>query len=242
MTNKKETPEEKAQRLTLQGQLLHEKLIFHTAVACMKTGPHVVALVKRCLQSNGLWNAGVDTAKTAARKRMETPLCSEQAPAGDTADENLTEQQLKEKEFKENPDLQAEIHRNFARWRDVPPKHLKSLCAALEPVSCNARVLKVYCSTGQREVPREPLLQILEFMLDVDPNTEVGPARMLWEIAMWMWDRSFARGRAAQMITHPADYAGALAIYGLRKWGHAIAIRHKAGEAETAEENASACR
>ena len=170
MTNKKETPEEKAQRLTRQGQLLHEKADFHTAVACMKTGPHVVALVKRCLQSNGLWNAGVDTAKTAARKRTETPLCSEQAPAGDTADENLTEQQLKEKEFKENPGLQAEVHRNFARWRDVPPKHLKSLCAALELVSCNARALKVYCSTGQREVPTEPLLQILELCLTWTPT------------------------------------------------------------------------
>lgn len=126
--------------------------------------------------------------------------------------------------------LSVELHRNFARWRDVPSKHLRAILNGVEPVSCSNEVLKRYCQPGQREVPKEPLLQLLERHSGIDPNAEVGTERLLSAIAVVVWQKANAMGRPLQHAVHPINWTDGMAAWRLEMMEASVALVSENGK------------
>lgn len=79
---------------------------------------------------------------------------------------------------REASDEQA-IHRNFSTWHLVPPAHLQTILESIEPNTFSGGNLRTFVKKGCRAAPRQILLELLEFTVDVDPLSCVGEDRTL---------------------------------------------------------------
>jgi hypothetical protein len=99
------------------------------------------------------------------------------------------------------------IHRNRSRWCQVPPSQIRMILSTLEPLSLSQGNLRSLMKKGMRECPREPLLQLLEFIVGIDPESEVGERRLLCHVVAWMKARIQVQGRVAAELEMPPDWS-----------------------------------
>ena len=92
-------------------------------------------------------------------------------------------------------DIGQQMHRNFMCWGSVSGVHLKMILGCIEKVAFSALNLKVPLEAGQREVARWKLLQLSEFVTEIDKEEVAGGDSGVHYHAMDMSDRSEARGR-----------------------------------------------
>ena len=158
---------------------------------------------------------GISICLLVVATKQKSSSFSMRAGISSSAQFEKTAEDIAQERLSSDVALDLELHRNFPRWRDVPNKHLRAILNGVEPVSCSNEVLKRDCQPGQREVPREPMLQLLERHSGIDPNSEVGSERRLSCIAMVVWRKSSAMGRPLKDAVHPVNWAGTMAAWRL---------------------------
>ena len=206
MAPKKETPEQKAQRLTAKGDTILSKAAFQECIASMRGRPEVVNSVKQHLIAKGYFlqsqSAGIPASMPDVQVQTEVPTPMEARALADAIEASKVHQP----ELFRDPLLQVDLHRNYSCLRMTPPKYLKLVAQHMEPVALHTRMLTVLCKPGQREVPKEEVLEIIEFCTDKDPNT---PFTFL-HLALVAYDcvqKNFELGRRANQLRLPPDWS-----------------------------------
>jgi len=183
MPPKKESAEAKASRLTRaaeEGMMKADRQ--RVALACKS--PDILASVKKFLQMKQQW------------PMLEEP--EEEVRAGPQQEEvkqaMLCSEEWMQEVDSQGFDLSACIHRNHHKWNKCPPKYLRAMLHCAEPVAMNTRLLKQLCDAGQREVPREPMLMLLEFMTGLDMAEDL-PTLHLGSLVWLVMTKNEARDR-----------------------------------------------
>ena len=110
--------------------------------------------------------------------------------------------------------LDVVLYRNFSCPRLTPPKHLKAF---------HEGILKMaFCSEGQREVPRDALLELLECTCDLDSSQPWGYQRSLLAIGARFVARN-AIFRRARKLRIPPDWR-AVGFHATRKVGNLLSV------------------
>ena len=89
----------------------------------------------------------------------------------------------------------------------MPGVHLKMILGRIEKIASSALNVKVLLEPGQREVARWKMLQLSEFVTQIDREEAVGENRSTQYHAMVMSDRSEARGRRGRGLPVRSDLA-----------------------------------
>jgi hypothetical protein len=97
--------------------------------------------------------------------------------------------------------------RNFRTWSAAPATHLQALVCAIEPSTFSMANLKCLMKKGQRQVPKPPLLELLERCCDLDPDAEIGPDRMMDVVIAKFMSINDTLGRRGRDLMLPADWA-----------------------------------
>lgn len=109
------------------------------------------------------------------------------------------------------------LHRNFNTWSSVPPKYLKWLLSEAEPVSLSKYSMRAITTPGAREPPKEPMLQMLEFMAHISRDAPIGEQRQLSALAEFISRKNVECGRKLREATLPLDWASS--GWFLMEWG-----------------------
>ena len=134
MPSKKETPEEKSQRLTQKGEAILAQADFNKCVSCMRNRPEVIASVKATLVAKKYWNLASKTTNTQAKQECDPAELKEMT-------DDLQMRQELEVVQAAHPELVAikildvVLHRSFTCPRLTPPKHSNALCSLAENVA-----------------------------------------------------------------------------------------------------------
>lgn len=179
------------------------KLDVHRVCASMKVHPASVESLEKHLEANGWLVTDEEMNRCDAR---QTKL------AIDDAEDRVKEDELP---LQDRPALQLELHRNFKYWCKVPPAHLTTLLGVVQPMAFAAPMLKALRVRGQREAPGAKLLEYLERECGVDPGSEVGDRRWLYEIAEDLLKRSETMGNPCKNMKLPAKWSGTDGVYSL---------------------------
>ena len=134
MPSKKETPEEKSQRLTQKGEAILAQADFNRCVSCMRNRPEVIASVKATLVAKKYWNLASKTTNTQAKQECDPAELKEMADDMQMRQE-LEVVQAAHPELVAFKILDVVLHRSFTCPRLTPPKHSKALCSLAENVA-----------------------------------------------------------------------------------------------------------
>jgi len=176
------------------------------AVAAVKDRPEVVASVKTHLIARGWWDA--PAAASPLKKHVTEPSSLEIRPsAPDESTDFGKACKTMRVLYTAGIDTQVELHRNYKTWGQIPPKFLRQMLHLCEPISLHSRLLLGLCVKGQREVPKAPLLEILERMAAIDSNSLIGEQTLLWQLSVFLNERNVLQGRPCKDLQLPADWS-----------------------------------
>lgn len=88
-----------------------------------------------------------------------------------------------------------------------PPKYMKQILHLAEPIALHMRLFGGLCTKGQREVPKAPMLEIIERISGVNVNSEVGDDKALWQVALFVHRRNLMLGRPCKEVHLPVDWS-----------------------------------
>jgi len=201
MPPKKESPEEKYARATRTAAEAVTKADYIRCCMSMKGNPDVINSVKRHLKSMNAWT-----------RHMPEKRTSQESSDSDSDDDHAVSSDPRaRKAQKHDPALSipltTSLHRNFTTWSHVPPKYLQMIVHMMEPVSLNKKVMLMYCSAGQRVVPREVNLQFLEFCCDIDPYSALPEERIVEALVDKASAENEANGRRSRLMEHPVTWS-----------------------------------
>jgi hypothetical protein len=118
MPPKKETPEQKANRLTQQGEAILAQADYHEITAIMKSQPETIPMLRTFLTQKGKWGMAKTEFKVEQQAKVVPTMTAEQEVANQAA---LAAALANYPELKNDLSLQMEIHRNFTNWRASQP-------------------------------------------------------------------------------------------------------------------------
>ena len=174
---------------------------YHGVLASMRAGNQVVQAIKSHLQLRGMWDPEATNEKKAValQPKDETPAPQEFKCLHD--------------KLMTNPLLQVSLHRNSSTWKDVPPRHLLSICGVMEKNALHASLLKkFYCRGAQRLPSRGTLMHFIERGAERDPSAPLDSS-WLYELVEQVVEDYIANGRPLMDFQHPADWKGKDAVF-----------------------------
>ena len=208
MAPKKETAAERSQRLACKADEIRVLADYNRACAVMKYRPEVISSVQNHMQAKGWWD--LPQLKAPVPEGRE-----DSANAGQRTGCDAFEQ------FKADfphvdacpVDLLTPMHRNYNTWSSIGPKGIRAVLHCCEPVSLNSRLVMGLAGKHQREAPKDKLLELLEFIADIDgdqalPFDSKDPAcRPLWELCQHAMECNESLGRRARDLHLPQDWS-----------------------------------
>jgi len=200
----RETPEQKAARLTRKVSELHPKPGFNECVTLMKKSPDIVQEIKRVLKEKGMW--------------FETRRPDQVIPVVPALEDGATHD---EDDYGPRPvnaeveigfstfdiDVTVEVHGDFAHWCKISPRNLVSILHMTDPVAFNTRILKNLCAKGQKDHRKTSCWSFLEFATNIDPNNEVGEQRSLAHLTKQVSAMNIKLGRNGRELVLPVCWA-----------------------------------
>lgn len=211
-------PDARAKKLIEQGRQLREKLDHTRLMVFLKGRPDLVASIKKDLQDSGEIAEDFTALKDGPGVRVKTESVEEgvaaavggvhdgDGVAGSGADGADPEGKTEDEDNEPLEDGDVIIHRNFARWQDIPPQHIQEILRVAEPVALSVHNLKVLVKKGCRVPPRWDLLELLEAMADIDPSSNIGNTRRLKRLSREVSETNCRNGRRLREIQLPMDW------------------------------------
>ena len=216
MAVKKETPEERAERMMAQSQALKERTDWARICEAIKNKPEHLAYCKKYLLSVGAWPTGPTA---TALKQAEKRATKERSKKDDEPlEENDRVATLKRNvNFSTNGiNIYVELHRNFNSLSRLPPQHLTNIMSLLEPVAWHSKILKADCRAGKKFQDKDVLLNHIEFATTIDPGASVPEHTLLGELVLSLRKANEANGRRACSQLFPIDFE-TTGVYELRR-------------------------
>lgn len=211
MPPKRESAQQKAQRLMKAGRKLRVKADYVTVCQCLRDREDLISffreeLVERGeLQTDGEGNlvvvGKVERASPVKREADTQALAAAPVPTPEEP-ESPQEQPADTRDTKD----ETIIHRNFSTWHLVPPAHLQAILEGIEPITCSGGNLRAFIKRGCRSAPRSVLLELLEFTVDVDPSSSVGEDRVVSSIIDKFRARNEYNGRRGRELRFPHNW------------------------------------
>ena len=203
MPPKKESAEERANRLHNKAEEIAIKADRAKVNAACRNAATLSA-VKAYLQRQGLWPLAPRSAAGGDSSDAMAP--SAEAAVFVEADEVLNS--FDHQGFA----LDMQVHRNHNTLNKCPPKYLRIIWHVMEPLALHSRMLRVACGPGQREVPRDPLIQAIENATGQDPNS-VFFTLHLGSLCAHFIQKNKERGRRLKDVRIPFDWQNACGVY-----------------------------
>jgi hypothetical protein len=201
----KETRGEKAARLQRKSLELQFSDMRSDLLATTKEKPNLLPQIKDFLKSSGEWPgegsgaSGFAQAPTTSTPTKGTP--TKRLYLEDGPDEN---------ESAPNPLLIVSVNKNFTKLANMPLVHLQSWLSVLEPISFSAAQLKTLVKRGARDISRQLLSEIYEFILEWDPDAPLfEEGRDQAQMDEWLekiTDSYMKLGRRGQELRIPVDW------------------------------------
>jgi hypothetical protein len=100
------------------------------------------------------------------------------------------------------------IPRKYATFAMVPVHYLKVALTTLEPISFGTHTLKGLLETGKKTLPRKELLNLLEFVTDIRPDTMIQPhQRTMTAFLDWLSSENMKKGRRGKDLQLRVDWS-----------------------------------
>lgn len=194
----------RAREMQARGLALARKADFLNIVVVLRGRPDIVSdLKQRFINDAILLPTGeIDPNYKAPdlaikQEKIEEDASSSSNPAADAADAEIGAHTL---------------HRNFTSWAHVPPRFLKWLLSAQEPISLSKFSMKAITTQGAKEPNKETMLELLEFMSDIPKDMTLGDLRQLSDLKDFLGKRNIANGRRCHSLRLPVEW-GASGFY-----------------------------
>ena len=154
---------------------------------------------KKHLQLKGVWPSSCDIAEQPEEVEAKNAVDAE-------LPKQATEDELSGFDWCGH-DMTVVLHRNYGHWHKVPPRHVRAMLHIMEPISLHSRMIKLLCFHGQREAPREPMLQMLEFCTGIDTN-EALPSQHVGTLTLMCRNLNDQRGNRLRnfRVASPIDW------------------------------------
>ena len=131
-------------------------------------------MIKKFLIAKNIWPS--QAVSMSKGKKISVPAANPGSPGGAASSELFPAMPMKEPVQAVQWKTAAEIHRNFAVWSKVPPAQIRRILSHICPTSLSEGNLLGLRRTGQKEIPRTVALDILEFLMGLNPeHWEVDP-------------------------------------------------------------------
>lgn len=158
MGPKKETAEEKSLRYQQQSQALSLKADMSVCLAAMKQNPSAISEVKRTLQNLGYIKDGVVMKGELPAGAAASSGDGSKAPPAKAGAKKLAAP---------SADLSVAPSATPAQ---ASSEMLQTILAGIEPVALGPNGLRGLLKPGQRKIPKNILLELLEFVTDMDED------------------------------------------------------------------------
>jgi hypothetical protein len=185
---------------TARAQALHHQAEMEDIIGTLKAKPHLVPLVTRYMVEIGaLEGSTAHPAPSALAPPEEVEL------AGTTPDKKC---QLGDGGCQEGPSEGVVVGSSYYTLGGLPVKELTNICSSLEPLSLSKFQLKALICRGQRQISKNALLELIEFMTGVDGSFSLTGEFRKWNVIMQaLADKNQERNRPAKDLMLPADWA-----------------------------------
>lgn len=195
------TDASRAREMQQRGLALARKADFLNVVAVLRHRPDIVSDLKQrftndeILLPSGEIDPNYKPPDLAIKKeKANEDASSSSNPAADAADAEIGSHIL---------------HRNFTSWAHVPPRFLKWLLSAQEPIALSKFSMKAITTQGAKEPNKETMLELLEFMSDIPKDMMLGDMRMLSDLNEFLSKRNIMNGRRCHSLQLPVEWATA---------------------------------
>lgn len=194
MSPRKESAEEKAARLLAKGHELRVKADYVKICQVLRNREDLIHRVKRSLVDWGELSADGEVVDEDTRRVLKK-----------AKEEQATGKEVP-KEATIGDDASAggalDLHRNFNHWHQLSPGHLATILGVCEPSSMSLGNMKPIIKKGCKFPPKAALLELLEFLVDRDPNSEL-PSRSMQLVIEAAVDANSSGGRRGRDLVFP---------------------------------------
>ena len=224
MPTKKETHAERSRRFSRRAIEEQYKGLKTKILDGMKHNPEIMPQLYRCLVDHGavleadveavkkeLGSLGLEVdlggARSAAAAAV-SPRSSSTGPSGSASVAgSVADSPMKQDPDDSASDLAKKGHRNYCSLRSTPSKTIEAALTHAEPATFSVANLKSLVPGGKRVMPREPLLQLVEFVTGLDPDFHI-PAenRTPAGVCSLIREKNGRLGNRGKDIVLPADW------------------------------------
>lgn len=100
------------------------------------------------------------------------------------------------------------IPRKYATVASLPVHYLKAALTHMEPISFGLHTLKGLLEPGKKTLPKKELLNLVEFVTDVKPDTHIPAAqRSMDAFLSWLGGENLNKGRRGKELMLRVDWA-----------------------------------
>lgn len=204
---KGETADQKAQRYNQQAALFLQKARYERVLKALKQRPDVLPDVERQLKDLKVLDEPGETLQSPMIKRKQedtemTPMKGqEDEQCGDCGKADLNDDGKGEQDMAVGVQCTPAIHwdRNVTRCEQLPVAILKKALGAAEKSTFSVANIKSIVKKGAREPSQPFLVQCLEFVSNLDPNSTIEfKYRQAEAFTTWVEELNIAIGRRAR--------------------------------------------
>ena len=173
------TRAERSKRLTLRGLEEGSKDDLHRAMRIIKTNKEALVHVKKMFQNLGYWDESfVDDADRQRASPQLQGCPSVRALEGPRADGEEGGDDDAQGEAPQHGSAAQGQHTSTRKAscvqrKNVKPAMLKKWLGRVHPLSLSADNFRAFYTRGTKEVPKGPLMEVLEFAAGIDPQQEL---------------------------------------------------------------------
>ena len=217
----KETPEARSQRLLRAGAELAVKADLQLCIAAMRENSGAVRHVKKTLVDMGFIDSAGSIVKGALpHGRVLEAAAAPQGPAQPLA--------LTQGGKGQGPafELAAEFPEAWQTLGQTSGEFLQWCVKEAEPVTFSAHAMKALLKASQRKVPKSLLLEMVEFVLDLDEDTPLTGVGSYGAMLDDMLQRNVQNGRRGRDLVMPFAWADA-GIYSVTVDENRVILKNK---------------
>ena len=188
---------ERAVSLQERGAALSQKADLLMVTEALRHYPEYVVDLKMRFTDLGIIMQNGEV-RVPESRRHSTKSCDDIAPIAND-DDGLDEYGL--------PKGEPNIHRNYKRWDQCPPRTLRLLLNAVEPVAFNKFSMKAFQPKGCKEVQRLAMLALMGYVLEIDQSSCVSHGGDVRAIAENWARRNDALGHRGRDLRLPVSWS-----------------------------------
>ena len=211
MPPRKETPEEKSRRLLRAGANLAVKADMQLCIGAMRENSESIRHVMKTLVDLGFIDTSGNIVNATSGSEQQAALTDIAAGAPGASPGQPGKGKASDPEF----DMDEPVPETWAVLANASVEFLQWCLKIVEPVAFSGHAVKAMLKGGQRKVPKTTILEIFEFLFDLDEDTPLHGVGTFGSFVESIRTRSQANDRRGRDIVLPARWP-AMGAYSLK--------------------------